>query len=203
MEEVKSMLRYYYEKANLLRWQRWAREAIHWSREYVAPAIVVRKAEKTLTLYLSGWPVRVYRIALGFNGLNDKRLSRDGATPEGKYQIVLKKNEGETKYHKALLINYPNEEDIKRFKSARPRRVAFSLSRIGGLIEIHGGKESGLEQTSGCIALNDKEMDDLFGLVVIGTPVTIVGTTEGLTIQIWEGQRNEWGGAQGEPEAAS
>lgn len=71
------------------------------------------------------------------------------------------------------------------------------------MIEIHGGKESGLEQTSGCIALNDKEMDDLFGPVVIGTPVTIVGTTEGLTIQIWEGQRNEWGGAQGEPERAS
>lgn len=94
MEEVKSMLRYYYEKANLLRWQRWAREAIHWSREYVAPAIVVRKAKKTLTLYLSGWPVRVYRIALGFNGLNDKRLSGDGATQEGKYQIVLKKMRG-------------------------------------------------------------------------------------------------------------
>jgi len=44
------------------------------------------------------------------------------------------------------------------------------------LIEIHGGGKDGL--TRGCVALDDKEMDELFKLIPIGTPVTIVGTTD-------------------------
>lgn len=170
--EINTTLDRYLERRNLIRWRGWVRETLDWSRRNSAPVIVVRKAERTLTLYQGERPIKVYSISLGFNGLNDKRSVGDGATPEGTYRIILKKDLGETKYHRALLINYPNERDRARYKRAR---------QLGGLIEIHGGRNEGLEETLGCVALDNDEMDDLFRRVSNGTPVTIVGTTNDLT----------------------
>jgi len=44
------------------------------------------------------------------------------------------------------------------------------------LIEIHGGGKDGL--TQGCVALDDPEMEELFRMTPVGTPVTVVGTTD-------------------------
>lgn len=170
--EINATLNRYLERKNVVRWRRWVRETLDWSRKNAAPVIVVRKAERTLTLYQGERPIKVYPINLGFNGLNDKRSVGDGATPEGAYRVILKKDLGETKYHRALLINYPNERDRTRIKRAK---------RLGGLIEIHGGRNEGLEETLGCVALDNDQMDDLFSRVPNGTPVTIVGTTNDLT----------------------
>ncbi|WDT81206.1 MAG: L,D-transpeptidase [Candidatus Manganitrophus sp.] len=170
--EINATLNRYLERKNVIRWRRWVRETLDWSRRNAAPVIVVRKAERTLTLYQGERPIKVYPINLGFNGLNDKRSVGDGATPEGAYRVILKKDLGETKYHRALLINYPNERDRTRIKRAK---------RLGGLIEIHGGRNEGLEETLGCVALDNDQMDDLFSRVPNGTPVTIVGTTNDLT----------------------
>lgn len=170
--EISATLDRYLERRNLIRWRRWVRETLDWSRRSGAPVIVVRKAERTLTLYQGERPVKVYPINLGFNGLNDKRSVGDGATPEGTYKVIMKKDLGETKYHRALLIDYPNKRDRARYKRAK---------QLGGLIEIHGGRNEGLEETLGCVALDNDQMDDLFSRVSNGTPVTIVGTTNDLT----------------------
>jgi hypothetical protein len=170
--EINATLDRYLERRNVIRWRRWVSETLDWSRRNGAPVIVVRKAERTLTLYQGERPIKVYPINLGFNGLNDKRSVGDGGTPEGTYKVILKKDLGETKYHRALLINYPNERDRARYKRAK---------HLGGLIEIHGGRNEGLEETLGCVALDNDQMDDLFRRVPNGTPVTIVGTTNDLT----------------------
>ncbi|MDC4223799.1 MAG: L,D-transpeptidase [Candidatus Manganitrophus sp.] len=170
--EINATLDRYLERRNVVRWRRWVRETLDWSRRSGNPVIIVRKAERTLTLYQGERPIKVYPVNLGFNGLNDKRSVGDGATPEGTYRVILKKDLGETKYHRALLINYPNERDRARYKRAR---------QLGGLIEIHGGRDQGLEETLGCVALDNDQMDDLFSRVPNGTPVTIVGTTNDLT----------------------
>ena len=47
---------------------------------------------------------------------------------------------------------------------------------MGGLIEIHGNGGKGIDWTEGCIALTDTEMDVVFKLVKVGTPVTIIGS---------------------------
>jgi lipoprotein-anchoring transpeptidase ErfK/SrfK len=47
---------------------------------------------------------------------------------------------------------------------------------IGGDIEIHGGGPDSL--TRGCISMDNDKIDELFGLVSVGTAVTIVGTNE-------------------------
>lgn len=170
--EIDATLDRYKDRRNLIRWRRWVNQTLDWSRRTGSLAIIVRKAERTLTLYQGAQVVKVYPITLGFNGLNDKRSVGDGATPEGTYRIIMKKDLGETKYHRALLINYPNERDRARYRRAK---------QLGGLIEIHGGRNEGLEETLGCVALDNDEMDDLFKRVPNGTPVTIVGTTNGLT----------------------
>ena len=51
----------------------------------------------------------------------------------------------------------------------------------GGLIEIHGegGRQS--DWTSGCVALRNENMDELFSRVSSGSPVTIVGSMVSLS----------------------
>jgi lipoprotein-anchoring transpeptidase ErfK/SrfK len=48
------------------------------------------------------------------------------------------------------------------------------------MIEIHGNGGKGADWTAGCIALTDREMDSLFKIVKVGTPVTIVGSMHDL-----------------------
>ena len=49
-------------------------------------------------------------------------------------------------------------------------------AKIGGLIEIHGNGGKGIDWTEGCVALTDREMDTVFKIVRVGTPVTIIGS---------------------------
>jgi murein L,D-transpeptidase YafK len=81
-----------------------------------------------------------------------------------------------SRYYKALLINYPNEGDKEAFIAAKRRGQIPRSIGIGGLVEIHGGGKDGM--TYGCIALDNNRMDEVFGMVDVGTPVTIVGLTD-------------------------
>ena len=51
---------------------------------------------------------------------------------------------------------------------------------IGSLIEIHGDGGRGEDWTSGCVALENHDMDRLFARVSVGTPVTIIGSDSDL-----------------------
>ncbi|PIP70350.1 MAG: hypothetical protein COZ31_09250 [Nitrospirae bacterium CG_4_10_14_3_um_filter_44_29] len=81
-----------------------------------------------------------------------------------------------SRYHKALLINYPNEEDRKIFNDAKRKGLIPSRAGIGGLIEIHGGGKDGM--TYGCVAMENKHIEELYNIIKAGTPVTIVGTMD-------------------------
>ncbi|MCX6301690.1 MAG: L,D-transpeptidase family protein [Bacteroidia bacterium] len=92
------------------------------------------------------------------------------------YKISRKFESDSTKYYKALLINYPNEEDTLEFNHAIESGSISRSARIGDMIEIHGNGGRGADWTAGCIALKDREMDSIFKYVREGTPVTIVGS---------------------------
>ena len=81
-----------------------------------------------------------------------------------------------TKYHKALLIDYPNETDREEFRKEIARGTLPSTAKIGNLIEIHGDGGRGVDWTEGCMALTDSEIDVIFKIAKEGTPVTIVGS---------------------------
>jgi murein L,D-transpeptidase YafK len=117
-----------------------------------------------------------FEAELGSNGLERKRHAGDRATPEGRYLVAAKKASGATKYHLALLLDYPNADDRRRYQQGVANGSIGRSTGIGSLIEIHGGGGSGKDWTDGCVALTDEDMDRLYPQVVVGTPVTIVGT---------------------------
>lgn len=159
------------DSQQISRWRAMVEEAIQRSRTQGGHLIVVNKLERELTLYRAGQKVKTYPAGMGINYLNDKLYSGDRATPEGEYHITRKLPA--SKFYKALLINYPNAEDQRRFALAKQRGQISKNARIGGLIEIHGGGTVGL--TYGCVALDDRHILELFNTVDVGTPVVIVG----------------------------
>jgi murein L,D-transpeptidase YafK len=151
-----------------------AEETVSESRQREGVAIVVTKIDRRLMVYRDGDLVKTYPVAIGRLGSSLKRYAGDRATPEGKYSIVEKRSN--STYYKALLINYPNEEDLRKFRAARERGGIPDSVRIGGSVEIHGGGKDGM--TYGCIALDNSHMEELFDMVEVGTRVTIVGSTD-------------------------
>lgn len=155
----------------ITRWRTQVNNAIDRSRAHGGHLIVVNKLDRELTLYRSGQKVKTYSAGMGINYLADKLYSGDRATPEGEYRVIRKLPA--SKFYKALLINYPNDEDQRRFAEAKRRGEISKRTQIGGLIEIHGGGTVGL--TNGCVALDDRHISELYNAVEVGTPVVIVG----------------------------
>lgn len=168
-KHMKSVLSRFHDFHQLEKWRRWAKEAIVDSKK--GDSILIIKIDKKLILYKDTKPIKVYSIGLGMRGLSDKSHAKDHATPEGRYRIIAKNPK--SIYYKALLINYPNEEDIREFQRAKKIGLIPKTAKIGGLIEIHGGGSNSI--TYGCISLDNKDMEELYNIVEIGTPVTIVG----------------------------
>ena len=165
----------YADHGRIGRWQRMAKDTIAWSQRHHTSAIIVSKADRVLTLYKNGQKVLSYPVRLGFNGIREKRYQGDGATPEGRYHITGKRGQGQTQFYRALLLDYPNEEDRRRFHSARKTGLIPASKGIGGQIEIHGVENELMAQTLGCVMLENAQMVYLYDRVEKGTPVTIVG----------------------------
>jgi L,D-peptidoglycan transpeptidase YkuD (ErfK/YbiS/YcfS/YnhG family) len=157
-------------------WKRWADTTIAESKLNQDYSIIVDKFSRKVIVYLNGEVKFEYSAELGKNWVGDKRVRGDKATPEGMYKITKKYESDSTAYYKALLINYPNDEDTALFEAAIEKGSLPRSAKIGGMIQIHGNGGKGADWTSGCIALTDREMDSLFKIVKIGTPVTIVGS---------------------------
>jgi hypothetical protein len=173
-ESVFSILERYTNEAQIKKWRKWVDETLTESKKEGRTAIIVNKLDRKLILYKKGIPFVSFDIGLGRYGLSDKLHAGDDATPEGRYEIIKKLSESH--YYKALLINYPNEEDKRQFYLAKKKGLVPPRVGIGGLIEIHGGGKDSL--TYGCISVENEVMDKIFTLVEVGTPVTIVGAVD-------------------------
>jgi hypothetical protein len=168
-------LGHYADERRVHAWRRLAQQTIEWSRAHHTVALVVSKADRRLTVYRNGRHILSYPVRLGYNGIFEKRYQGDGATPEGQYHIIRKRDRGQTQFYRALVLNYPNGEDRRRFQQARHAGRIPADSFIGGQIEIHGGDDILMSQTLGCVMLENWQMDAIFKEVESGTPVTIVG----------------------------
>jgi len=168
-KKMSKILNRFKEINQIEKWKKWAKEAIHDSKK--GYSILIIKIERKMIIYKDEKPVKIYPIGLGLRGLSDKYHAKDYATPEGRYKVIRKNPK--SKYYKALLINYPNEEDIREFYKAKTKGLIPKTAKIGGLIEIHGGGSNSI--TYGCISLDNEQMEELYGLVDEGVPVTIVG----------------------------
>lgn len=128
-------------------------------------AIRVDKSERRMELLRGDKVVRRYRVMLGDDPVGPKRKQGDERTPEGRYTITFRN--GASRYHLSLRVSYPDEAD-----------VAWAKARgldPGGDIMIHGGTPPGYgrDWTDGCIAVTNAEIEEIWRLVPVGTPITI------------------------------
>jgi hypothetical protein len=185
-ELIISLLDEYYVKilndyfSQYPQWQHWVTQSISYSKMKKTDCIIIDKYARECMLYDNGGMVQKFDIELGVNWIGDKNEQGDKSTPEGSYVIKNKKSGKDTKYYKALLLNYPNEEDKKRFVLNKKKKVIGQDATIGSLIEIHGNGGKGIDWTDGCIALKDSDIDILFEECNVGTRVTIVGSLKPL-----------------------
>ncbi|HYA43364.1 MAG TPA: L,D-transpeptidase [Syntrophobacteraceae bacterium] len=150
------------------------------------PKIYVLKEQRRLWLVDDKTLVRDYHIGLGPSPKGDKFYKGDGRTPEGEYFVCAKN--ASSRYYKSLGINYPSPRDAENalswglisyseYCSIRQANDAMKLppsdTALGGQVMIHGGG-SLTDWTLGCIALQNRAMDELFDAVQIGTPVYIM-----------------------------
>lgn len=177
-ENQKNLLTDYFR--SYPQWKRMVNNTISNSRKNSSYCIIIDKYNRKCLVYYRGLLIENFSVELGSNWIGDKNVQGDKSTPEGEYKIVAKKKNGETKYYKALLIDYPNEEDQKRFLLNKKNGILKTHDKIGSLIEIHGEGGRGTDWTDGCIALTNKDMDRLFEVSQIGTPVIIVGSVKSL-----------------------
>jgi len=134
--------------------------------------VLVDKSEKKMYLLSEGRRLKEYHVVFGGKPEGHKQQEGDERTPEGKYVLDYKKSD--SSFYKSIHISYPNEED-----KAKAEKMGVSP---GGLIMIHGQKNglgwlSWLMQrfnwTDGCIAVTNSEMDEIWQLVKVGTPIEI------------------------------
>ena len=142
------------------------------SDERQADRILIEKKARKLTPFRGSTAIRNYRIALGNAPEGPKTCQGDGRTPEGRYRISGRNKNSQ--YHWSLRISYPNESD----KTAAKNRGCSP----GGDIFIHGlpngygwiGKaHRAIDWTLGCIAVTDREIEEIWTLVPNGTVVEI------------------------------
>jgi murein L,D-transpeptidase YafK len=138
-----------------------------------ADKIVVKKSKRIMTLFNKGRILKQYKIALGKQPVGKKMFAGDKRTPEGSYIIDSRK--ADSKYYLALHISYPNHVDLENSEK-------LGLNP-GGDIMIHG-LPNGYEDveefhritdwTDGCIAVTNREMEEIWQLVPDGTPIDII-----------------------------
>lgn len=129
--------------------------------------VVVNKGQRRMHLLNHDKVLESYDIQLGFAPVGHKQFEGDGKTPEGLYRID--RRNPNSKYHLSIGISYPNVKD-----------VAFARENgksAGGDIFIHGqeGKtdRSSHDWTWGCIAVKNKEIEDIYAMVLDGTLIQI------------------------------
>jgi len=147
-------------------------------------ALVAVKSDKKLYVYVNGELKKTYAAKFGA-AQGDKEVEGDMKTPEGEFYICLKNPT--SRYHLSMGLSYPDKEDAARglekklITKEQYDAIAAAIDRkaqppwktpLGGEIFIHGDAES-REDTHGCIALFNKDMEELYKMVPEGTKAIV------------------------------
>ena len=134
--------------------------------------LILEKSKRQLHMLSNGKIVKTYKVSLGRNPIGHKTREGDGKTPEGTY--LIDRRYARSAYHRSLHISYPSADDIKKAQMA-------GVSP-GGDIMIHG-LPNGFgflapfhhlkDWTQGCIAVANKEIEEIWNNVSGGTVIVI------------------------------
>lgn len=155
--------------------------------------LFVDKSDKLLTVYNGNTPLKAYHVELGDSGPGDKKVSGDHKTPEGSFYITQKlvlNPADEYLGSRWMRLSYPNIEDAQRgldsglINKATYNQIVNAVNNgqtppqntaLGGGVGIHGGSTPalGTNWTFGCVGLSNKDVQDFYDYVKVGTRVTI------------------------------
>lgn len=127
----------------------------------VAFSIEIDKGKNTLTLLNNGRFFKLYPVRTG---------KIDYLTPEGDYKILTKKIDpkwSDPRTHKVYPPNHPENELGTRW-------MGFQGSSLG----IHGTihpESIGSYASNGCVGMLKDDVEELFDLIGVGTPIKIFG----------------------------
>ncbi len=125
--------------------------------------IVVNKSRLTLSLYLNGKLVKVYPVGIGVE---------DYPTPIGTFKIVNKLIDPVWYNPHGGIYAYGNIKNV-----LGTRWMGISSPGYG----IHGTTQPesiGKQSSEGCIRMHNKDVEELYDLVTIGTPVIIINKVQ-------------------------
>jgi murein L,D-transpeptidase YafK len=158
--------------------------------------LVIWKSQYTVTLYKGETPVKTYRAVFGRGYQDgDKRKVGDKRTPEGEFYVCTMNSS--KRFYKFIGLSYPGlrhaeyglqsslitpDQYEKIKKAIEDRQPPPWETRLGGAVGIHGRVLDGETAqrfarenwTDGCIALDNSDVDEIFSVVSLGTPVTIL-----------------------------
>ena len=134
--------------------------------------VVVTKSTRKMELYREGSLIASYKVSLGLVPTGQKQREGDYRTPEGRYRLT--RRNAQSDFFLAVQVSYPEATDI-----AIARRNGWAP---GGSIMVHGlpnerpnwGEEHWMYNwTNGCIAVTNREMDEIWASTELGTPIEI------------------------------
>jgi len=157
--------------------------------------IIVDRKNFRLELYSGKVLVKTYKAVFGKNNSLVKTSKDDKVTPLGDYKIC--RMDTAVKYHKFLRLNYPNPSDaaegLTRGYLTKDEFDAVILTHklnectpkethLGSEIGIHGigtydvifrNLPFSFNWTNGSIAVSNQNVDELYKVLKVGTPVSI------------------------------
>lgn len=155
--------------------------------------ILINSKKNKLKLYHDSNVLKEFHASIGKNGSSFNRVRGDKKTPTGEFSINLFNSK--SRFHKFFRINYPRKEHMKSALSKNiitqkeynnyiankeVKGIISQYTKLGGQIGIHGlGNRSTwmnkkVNWTDGCIAISNKEIDDISKYIGIGTKVVII-----------------------------
>jgi lipoprotein-anchoring transpeptidase ErfK/SrfK len=150
-------------------------DPVNWS-------VTVLKQRHELTVYYKGRMFKKYDAVFGRNLDNTaKQWAHDRRTPEGVYTIIEKYPSHRFRWF--LRLNYPNLVDRVHYETLRvngavPVDGHGQAVEVGSMIGIHGTdvpvlNAGNINWTTGCISVNNGDIEDLERLLPVGTVVII------------------------------
>lgn len=140
--------------------------------------VVIDKSDYELHVYdAKGW-YATFPVVFGANPLATKKMEGDKLTPEGTYRIVAKRPH--QKWSRFLALDYPNAQDLARFEALKRSGAVPRNATPGGGIGIHGtwpNDDYMIDRyknwTNGCISLKNGDVQEIYNILPVGTPVEI------------------------------
>lgn len=143
--------------------------------------LLIDKSDYRLYLYEDVTLRKIYKVVFGSRDQSDKLVQGDRRTPEGTFRILSKRVDN--RWSRFLLLDYPNENSRAKFQHYLAAGKVTANADMGGGIGIHGVEygsgirdnyvDSRINWTLGCISMKNADVNELYDILKVGTPVVI------------------------------